>query len=150
MNTFAKRVAVLVTLFYIVAMVWSSHSKGDEDPIELEPIVVKAMEGFALKTELPLHWSLEIVPSHVTIEIAGTPFQLAFQHSGYEVDEWCVKHAHSCPSIRATTSGWFLFTHYESGIPFTYRTRQLPNMWRIIPEKWQWIYRTANNETKKE
>ena len=150
MNEFVRRVAILVALFYILAMVWSSHSKGGEDPIELEPIVVKAMEGFALKTSLPLRWSLDIVPHHVTVEVDGTPFQLAFQHSGYEVDGWCVEHNHGCPTIRATTTGWFLFTHYEAGIPFTYRTRQLPNMWRMIPEQWQWIYRIAKDEKKKE
>ena len=148
LNEIIRRVAILVALFYIVAMVIAQKSKSDELVIELKPIVVKPMEGFELKPNLPLVWSLEIVPHHITVEIEGTPFQLAFQHNGYEVDEYCVRNAHACPTIRATDKGDFLFTHYDAGIPFTYRTRQLPNMWRLIPEQWQWIYRTTTHEAK--
>jgi hypothetical protein len=149
MNILIRRVAVAVALFYILASIFANTARGEcPTCIKMKPIIVTTMEGFPLKSDLPLKWSLEVVPHHVTVEIDNTPVQLAFQHSGYEVEDFCVTKPRACPPIRATNSGWFLFTHYESGIPFTYRTRQLPNMWRIVPSQWEWLYRSTFHETK--
>ena len=125
----------------------------DEVTIYLDEIVVtgkkekkKPMEGWELHAPGAIQWSLEEVPHHIVMVIQGSDVQLAFSHSGYEVEDYCVHQL--CPTLRVTDDGWLLFTHYAAGsIPFTYRVRTLPNMWRVtsVSHKWQWLYRSTFN-----
>ena len=148
----------MVALFFFITEVQAGVTIEplcceDSPTIVMDEIVVTAkketMEGWEIKAPGAIRWSVDQVPHHIVMEIQGSDVQLAFQHTGFEVEDYCVHHR--CPTLRYTKDSWLLFTHYGAGsIPFTYRVRALPNMWRIgkATVEWEWLYRSTLNEEK--